>query len=120
MVVFDRRRNLETSHFLTPFVGMGMTTLPFIVNARQFLPPRLSVVELIFYIEIVISVIFAVSAILSRKREEKPVGSDSKHVNEIETILALGLIGASFFTYLTKGRRRSRLHKFESSRIHQE
>lgn len=50
---------MEEGDALALFIGTGMATLPFIVGAVQLLPPKLNAVEILFYLEIALSIAFA-------------------------------------------------------------
>ena len=67
IVAFSKLDVLDPSEGLTLFVGIGMGTLPFIIGALQLLPPRLSLIEIIFYGEIAASTVFAVLILLKKK-----------------------------------------------------
>ncbi len=59
LVGFLKIRVLGLEKGLTLFVGIALATLPFIVGAIQFLPPKLSLVELLFYSDAAVSILFA-------------------------------------------------------------
>jgi hypothetical protein len=69
---FERRRELSADQGLTVFLGVGLTTFALIVGALQLLPPALTWVETILYVEVAISIGFASWVVLTKilKSEE--------------------------------------------------
>jgi len=55
-LAIERRKQLKISYALELFIGIGLATLPFIFGARQILPPRLTLIEIIFYFNVLISI----------------------------------------------------------------
>jgi hypothetical protein len=69
IVAFGRIKQLKVSEALTVFLGVPLAALPFVLGAVQILPPRLNLVEVVFYLEIVFSTAFAAIALAMVKTE---------------------------------------------------
>jgi hypothetical protein len=86
VVAFGRLSVLDTGEALTVFLGTGLAALPLVFGALQILPPRISLVESIFYAEIGASILFA--TIVVAKRPKADSHKDPRPMmNEMQTIM---------------------------------
>jgi hypothetical protein len=71
ILAIGRIKDLETRDGITVFLGMALATMPFILGALQFLPPRITSVEVLLYLEMIGSILLACFVVGNVKRKAR-------------------------------------------------
>jgi hypothetical protein len=80
IIAFGRIGELKVETGVTLFVGVGLATLPLILGSLWLLPPRLSLVESLFYCEGLASIAFAGFVVARNTRSGLSAGASPQPV----------------------------------------